>query len=337
MSNHNYESRRATPWTGKEDATGLERFIDQCNQANYEKRHPSVKGSAEIELLNSHRPVRCPHCGSGKFVRRGLTGTGLQRYSCLDCHKSFTVITGTIFDQRKIPMSEWIDFLLSIMGYGSFHLTSRNNKNSATTTKYWLEKVFLLLRHWQDSIVLKGRVYLDETYFPVKGSDAKRRPDGSLPSGLSRNRICISVACDGTSVVCIAEGFGKPSKKRTLAAMASHIEAGSCLLHDGDNTHGALIEALQLQSEVHTTAHTKGLKDRDNPLHPVNRQHALLKRFLKAHSGFDRDEIQDYLNLYSFLSSAPSDKFEKINILLELALSEPILLRFRDLYCKSTL
>ena len=304
MSNHNYESRKATPWTGKENASDLEKFIDRCNHANYEKRHPCVKGCDEIAFLNSCIPVHCPHCGSDEFVRRGLTGTGLQRYMCKECHKTFTVITGTIFDQRKIPMTEWIDFLLSIMGYGSFHLTSRNNKNSATTTKYWLEKVFLLLRHRQEDIVLQGRVYLDETYIPVKGRDARRLPDGSLPRGLSRNRICITVACDDNNVVCIAD----------------------------DNSHNALIETLALESEVYTTAQTKELKDKDNPLQPVNRQHALLKRFLRAHSGFHRDEIQDYLNLYSFISSEPADKFEKINILLKLALSEPILLRFRALY-----
>ena len=332
MSNHNYESRKATPWTGKENASDLEKFIDRCNHANYEKRHPCVKGCDEIAFLNSCIPVHCPHCGSDEFVRRGLTGTGLQRYMCKECHKTFTVITGTIFDQRKIPMTEWIDFLLSIMGYGSFHLTSRNNKNLATTTKYWLEKVFLLLRHRQEDIVLQGRVYLDETYIPVKGRDARRLPDGSLPRGLSRNRICITVACDDNNVVCIADGFGKPSRKRTLGAMSGHIEHGAVLVHDGDNSHNALIETLALESEVYTTAQTKELKDKDNPLQPVNRQHALLKRFLRAHSGFNRDEIQDYLNLYSFISSEPADKFEKINILLKLALSEPILLRFRALY-----
>ena len=166
----------------------------------------------------------------------------------------------------------------------------------------------------------------------MKGRDARRLPDGSLPRGLSRNRICITVACDDNNVVCIADGFGKPSRKRTLGAMSGHIEHGAVLVHDGDNSHNALIETLALESEVYTTAQTKELKDKDNPLQPVNRQHALLKRFLRAHSGFNRDEIQDYLNLYSFISSEPADKFEKINILLKLALSEPILLRFRALY-----
>lgn len=43
-----------------------------------------------------------------------------------------------------------------------------------------------------------------------------------------------------------------------------------------------------------------------------------------------RDDIQDFMNLYSFIASAPADKFETIRIMLDLALREPILLRFRD-------
>ena len=150
-------------------------------------------------------------------------------------------------------------------------------------------------------------------------------------AGVSMSAI---VGGDGNNVVCMAEGLGKPSRKRTLEAMTRHIEPGSVLVHDGDNSHNALVEALALENEVYTTAQTKGLKDKDNPLQPVNRQQALLKRFLRTHSGFSRDEIQDYLNLYSFISSEPMDRFEKIKILLELALSEPILLRFRALYGK---
>lgn len=332
MPNHNYESRRSTPWTGDENATGLEKFIDQCNQENFDKRHPPAKGSAEVEFLNTYVPDCCPHCHSKHFVKRGMAETGMQRYRCNGCGRTFTILTGTVFDHRKIPISEWVDFLLSIIGYGSFNLTSRNNKNSYTTTRYWLGKVFLVLRHWQDDIVLRGRIHLDETYFPVMKGDEILRPDGTRPSGLSKNKICISVACDGEHVVCIAEGFGKPSSKRTLAAMSTHMERGSILVHDGDNSHKALIELLDLSSEVHTTAETDGLDDKDNPLTPVNRQHAFLKRFLRAHSSFIRDDIQDFLNLYSFIASAPADRFEKIRILLDLALHEPILLRFRDYY-----
>lgn len=40
-----------------------------------------------------------------------------------------------------------------------------DNRNSETTAKYWLIKVFEVLKGIQDDIVLDGTVYLDETYF----------------------------------------------------------------------------------------------------------------------------------------------------------------------------
>ncbi|MBP3854030.1 MAG: hypothetical protein IK990_00265, partial [Ruminiclostridium sp.] len=56
----------------------------------------------------------------------------------------------------------------------------------------------------------------------------------------------------------------------------------------------------------------------------------LTKRFLYAHSGFDRSQIQAYLNLYSFVLNPPSDRLEKVDIILNLVFQNPKLLRFRD-------
>ena len=56
----------------------------------------------------------------------------------------------------------------------------------------------------------------------------------------------------------------------------------------------------------------KGLADSENPLNPVNRIHNLFKMFLNAHSGFNRDELQGYLNLYSFVINPPADHLEKV-------------------------
>lgn len=329
MRNTKSESRKDTPWTGREDATAMEKFIDGCNHCNYYRRHPVAGGELEREMLNAYHPDSCRFCRSRNVKVHGYTKTGIRRYRCRECGKTFTIITGTIFDQRKIPITEWLDFLLTLFGYGSFSLTSKNNRNAYNTTRYWMDKVFLLLKSRQSGIVLEGKVWLDETYYPVRKGDVVTDENGHQPRGLSRNKICISVACDSDNVICIADGFGKPSLKRTLEAMESHIRKGSILIHDGDNSHRSLIEELELESEVHTCSETKGLDDKDNPLNPVNRHHKFLKRFLNTHSGFLRDDIQDYLNLFSFISSKPNDKFEKVKMLMELALHDPILLRYR--------
>ena len=95
--------------------------------------------------------------------------------------------------------------------------------------------------------------------------------------------------------MCLVEGTGKPGKKRTYDLFGSHIITGSLLIHDGEEAHDLLVEKLELISEVHPTAETKGLSDDKNPLCEVNRMCALLKKFLGSHPGFTRDDLQGLL------------------------------------------
>ena len=329
MDNIHSESRRNTPWTDEKEASPLERFIDECNHRNYENKHPKVRDTAEPELLNSYRPEGCRYCGSKSIESHGYMKSGIRRYICRSCRRTFCIMTGTIFDQRKIPITEWLDFILSILGYGSFRLTSKANRNAYNTTRYWMDKLFLLLRGWQDHIILNGRIYLDETFYSVRGGNRLRDENGKGLRGITRDKICIGVAYDGNNLICIEEGLGKTSGKRTLSAYQSHIEHGSVLIHDGEIAHGKLISALSLISEIHTSKETRGKKDSDNPLNPINQCHNRLKKFLNAHSGFLREDMQDYLNLYSFIESEPADPYRTIEILLDLALRKPILLRYR--------
>ena len=281
--------------------------------------------------MNSFVPYLCPKCSSGSIIKYGNTGVGLTRYKCKDCSGTFTVITGTIFDQRKISISQWLDFMVMIIGHGSFNLTSKINRNAFTTTKYWMDKLFLILEGWQESIMLEGDIYLDETYYPLMEKDTEKRPDGKGMRGLSRNKMCIGCAWDGKNLICIMEGFGKPSKKHTWESFSSHIKEGSKLIHDGENSHSLLVDKLNLSEEIHTTKETRGLKDKENPMDSINKQHAMLKKFLRAHSGFDRDDLQDYLNFFSFIASNPDQEtLEKVKILLELVFYNPKILRYRD-------
>lgn len=90
MKDKKFQSRRATSWD------------------NYDKRHIAPGDEREVSLLNLFAPSPCPKCGSGSIIKYGKTGAGLHRYKCRDCSGTFTVITGTIFDQRKISISQWL-------------------------------------------------------------------------------------------------------------------------------------------------------------------------------------------------------------------------------------
>ena len=160
--------------------------------------------------------------------------------------------------------------------------------------------------------------------------DRVQNKDRSSPRGLSKNKICIGVATDKQNTIIMAEGFGKPSQAMSYNAFLTHIARGSTLVHDKESTHKKLVRKLSLISEEYSAKELKGLEDFENPLDPVNHLHYLIKRFLYAHSGFERSELQGYLNLYAFVLNPPSDRLEKVDILLNLAFQNPRLLRFRN-------
>ena len=62
----------------------------------------------------------------------------------------------------------------------------------------------------------------------------------------------------------------------------------------------------------------------------------LLKMFLNAHSGFCRDDIQDYLNLYSFVINPPSDHLEKVEKTIDLVYKNPKSLKYREQFGLNT-
>jgi len=324
-------SRRATPWAEIENMTETQKFLKRLYEAHYAERHIPVADSGEAALINSYTPAKCPHCGSDSFKRRGHTKSGIQRYECR-CGKTFLPTTGTIFDEHRISISEWMEYCLNLFHHVSITADSWNNKNAFATSRYWLQKLFLTLDGVQNSIMLSGRVWLDETFYSVRSEDIVRDYAGAKLPGISRNQICIAVATDKKNKIFDVEKTGRPTQKRTLEIFRQRIESGATLIHDGDAAHKSLIKKLSLVSIVHTTDDTKGLDDKENPLEPVNRTHAILKKFLNAHSGFKCEDLMGYLNLFAFVTNPPDDLLEKVDLVVNIAFQNPKLLRYRQFY-----
>ena len=115
------------------------------------------------------------------------------------------------------------------------------------------------------------------------------------------------------------------------------IEKGSTLMHDDEKSHKVLVDKLKLTDKCYKSSYLKTLDDDKNPLRPINHQCDLIRQFLNAHSGFNREHLQDFLNLYCFMSSGTSkNKLEKVNDLLIISLTTKVTLRYRNLYKTKT-
>ena len=148
MKNRIDTSRQKTPWDSKDEKTILQNFVSKKYKENYKAKHPKLIDTDEAELLNSITINNCRYCDSENIKKNGKSKNCVQIYYCKDCGRKINPTTGTIFENHKISITEWIEFLLDIFNYGSTSLTSRVNKNSMNTSTYWLQKVFLILREY---------------------------------------------------------------------------------------------------------------------------------------------------------------------------------------------
>ena len=329
------KSRRKTPWDSEENLTPVQAFLKKNYDARYETHHRKVEDSEEAEMVNSFPPSKCPFCTSIEFKKSGYTNSGVQRYKCV-CNKTFLPTTGTIFDDHKLSISEWMEYCLNLFRHVSILAGSWNNKNAYNTSRYWLQKLFLTLDGIQDNIVLSGDVWLDETFYSVILKDIVRNEDGAKLRGLSVNQLCIGVATDKENTIFLLEGNGKPSQKKTYDAFRGHIQPKSTLIHAKESAHKRLVKQLELNSVSHASKALKGMLDKDNPLYPVNRAHAILKMFLNSHTGFLRNDIQGYLNLFALVTNPPNDMLLKVEMVVNLAFQNPKMLRYRDFYSANT-
>jgi len=334
MKKHDKTSLRNFTWENSAERTADQLLVEKTVKEWYSAKHP-LSSKAEITYINSLGVSFCPVCQNTHFIKNGKRKDGIQKYHCLDCGFNFNPLTNTIFDSRKIPISEWIEYLLHLFEFHSIKSSAFDNRNASSTGKYWLIKVFEVLKGIQDDVVLEGDIWLDETYLKVIRSKTKTI-NGKVLRGISRNKIGIACAKDSSGKsIFILTGTSKPSRKSTLKAYGNHIKPGSKIIHDGDNSHSILVETLNLESEEHPTAETKGLKDKDNPLEPINTLHSYLKRFFREHNGYNRDELQDWLNLLWFILNDPSNKYDKVLEFIRIAISSPKRVRYRDVMSKN--
>ena len=315
----NFKYLRRTPWDYSVEKTLVQQALTEAYLSNYYNKHQSLLFAGEATYLNKISVNSCPYCDSVNFKKNGFSKNGVQQYKCKDCDRKFSVTTNTIFEDHKIPIKEWLELCLNIFKFSSTSATARNNKNSPTTSEYWLSKLFLLLEDYQNDLVLEDIVYFDETYY----SEVKRKitvtEDGKKKRGLSKNKYCIAVGVDATGVCCFVCGKGKPSKNRIFNSFKDKIKKGSLMINDGENAHFKIVKKLELKQEIHLSSETKGLSSKDNPMDRINHIHFLLKEFLDSHSGFNRDELQNYLNLFCFIMNPPVDPLEKVEIIKNFA------------------
>lgn len=336
----NKSNRPYGPRTLKSQFSKLE-IIDELsrlilgNMTRWDQSKHSRQSDLETTLLNSLEVNSCPFCQSSAIVKDGHQKNGTRRYRCKSCGKRFSPLTGTLLDSHKIPFAEWIEFCIHLFQFQSLSVSAIDNRNAYSTGRYWIRKIFLCIEDYQEKIMLEGKAYIDETYLSVMPKNLKKK-DGKKMRGLSGNKLCIVTATDGTHTFLAYIGNGKPSAKRLIRGLKDHIRPGTLIIDDGEKTHRALCSELDSERKSYPSSMTKGLPDDKNPLDPINKVHRFFKRFMRSHGGYERDDIQDWCNLFSFIWNHHGNLPEMIYDIMRLVLKYRETLRYRDVFSKKS-
>ena len=100
--------------------------------------------------------------------------------------------------------------------------------------------------------------------------------------------------------------------KSLIIHYTKHIKKGSTIVHDKEKSHNILVDNLDLISETYSNEELKNIEDKDNPLAPVNNFHSLAKSFMRQHGSYNRDNLQDWMNLLWFILNELYDKYTKV-------------------------
>jgi transposase-like protein len=258
-----------------------------------EKRFASEEACREyVFALRWPEGFVCPRCGvrSAWAMSRGL-------WLCGGCRRQVSVTSGTIFQDRKLPLTTWFRAM--------WYLTSQKNGVSALGLQRVLgmgsyKTAWALLHKLRRAMVrpgrdrLNGRVEVDETYL------------GGLEKGVrgrqTRRKALVVVAAQEDG-----KGIGRIRMRRVPdASVASlhpfvleSVEAGSVVHTDGWDGY----VGLEAHGYRHDVTVLRGRKESASDLLPrVHRVISLLKRWLLGtHQGaVGNDHLEYYLDEFTF-------------------------------------
>ena len=294
------------PYLGMVSSLGDEDFAALAD-AVAERKCRSLIGVGTLdEAAELWRPhPACPSCRFPDPARDGKTPAGHQRWRCPACGESYSAVTGTILEYSKKPLPVWERFITCMCYNAPLDLIAEVCGIAHKTAFEWRHRVFATVDGYQDRLVLRGRVWIDELY--LTDSDIVRSADFVQKRGLSKNKICIAVAIDAfKDVVVVICGHGKPSSKRIKDALLSHIAPGSVIVHDMERSHPALVKAAECTDEAYKA-------DTNDPayleaMELVNNLCSWPRRYLFRFPGMKKDNLQSCLNWFVYLFRVRRDE-----------------------------
>ena len=245
----------------------------------------------------------CPRCGGARSHRCGHA-SGLQRWRCLACGRSYNALSGTRLAHLR-KKEQWLAYLQCLLDSRTVRASAEAVQVHRTTSFRWRHRMVAGFTH-ERAACLAGVVEADETYLleSQKGSRTLTRPPrrrGGVAGhrGIGRDHDCLLVACErGGAALDFHCGRGPVTGDELDECLGPVLAPDSVLISDGAiayrgfaRRHSIFHEAINLRAgerargAIHLN-HVNGWHSRYKRW--LVRFHGIASRYLIHYSGWRR-------------------------------------------------
>ncbi|QBI04938.1 IS1595 family transposase [Pseudoduganella albidiflava] len=250
----------------------------------------------------------CPHCGCPRPHRCGQA-SGLQRYRCVICRRSFNALTGTPLARLRLR-DKWLHYLQCVIESLSVRSAAKRVAVAKSTSFRWRHRfIAAILRTPRPQ--LSGIVEADETYHleSQKGSRQLNRPPRkrggkATRHGISSELDCILVARDRNRQTCdFVTGRGPVSAGQLMKHLKPVLAPDVLLVTDAAKAYQAFAKQAGITHEAINVR--AGIRAR-GALHiqGVNGWHSRFKTWLRRFNGVASRYLANYTGWQRVLDAA---------------------------------
>jgi transposase-like protein len=244
----------------------------------------------------------CPHCKSLRFIKYG-NHNETQRYLCNDCHRTFSIITGTAYNyiKKKVKFEKCKGLLLG-SGYLTVKQVATQLKISEPTALTWRHKILLALPESKEKFAEETEI--DDIWFLYsqkgrKGLKYSRKRGGSKRQGDNDFQVKLLVAANKQHNDMKVTRIGRITKADIERKFGNKINKDTILISDSHKSIAGFandkkIKHIRIKAKEHTNNQGQGVQLVNNL---AGRFDTVINRILR---GVSTKYLQHYANWFSF-------------------------------------